>query len=213
MIFIGDLMQNQDNWINKYLLSLDLNLNKIKEIIGLERYQHTLLVAEAALNLARQNKVNLKKTLKAALLHDIAKNKSKKDLKKIIKKSKWKVDELEISIFPVLHAPAGAVIAEKEFAVKDQEVLEAIRFHTLAHPEMGKIAQIIYAADFISKDRNFRGLDEIRDKIEENFENALYLISTHILKHQLKQGNIIHPFSNDFRNKLIRNKSFQRSDL
>ena len=69
---------------------------------------------------------------------------------------------------------------------------------------MGKIAQILYAADFISEDRDFADLNKIRQEIERNFEFGLYLITTHILKYQLEQDNIVHPYSNDFRNKLLK---------
>lgn len=182
----------------------EFDLKRIKKLLGQERYHHTQLVRKKAIKLAKKLDLNLKKVEKAALLHDIAKNKNELELKEIIKNSKWKIDQLELSIKPVLHAPAGAVMAEELFGVKDINILKAIRYHTLGHPEMGKIAQVIYAADFISEDRDFAGLDEIRKKIEIDFEFGLYLITTHIIKYQLKQNNIIHPNSNDLRNKLIK---------
>jgi len=69
---------------------------------------------------------------------------------------------------------------------------------------MGETAQVIYAADFISEDRDFEGLDKIRIEIERDFESGLYLITSHIIKYQLEQDNMIHPYSNDFRNKLLK---------
>ena len=192
--------------LNKENLASNLDLEKIKSLLGDERYQHTKLVLESALKLAEQLGLDLKKAETAALLHDIAKSKSSVELNKILKNSKWEPDQLEGEILPVLHAPAGALLAEEIFGVNDPEILEAIRFHTLGHPEMGKIAQVIYAADFISEDRDFEGLDEIRSKIEMNFYLGLYLITTHIMKYQLERNNFIHPYSNDFRNKLLKEK-------
>jgi predicted HD superfamily hydrolase involved in NAD metabolism len=192
--------------LNKENLASNLDLEKIKSLLGDERYQHTKLVLESALKLAEQLGLDLKKAETAALLHDIAKSKSSVELNKILKNSKWEPDQLEGEILPVLHAPAGALLAEEIFGVNDPEILEAIRFHTLGHPEMGKIAQVIYAADFISEDRDFEGLDEIRSKIEINFYLGLYLITTHIMKYQLERNNFIHPYSNDFRNKLLKEK-------
>ncbi|MFW6229972.1 MAG: bis(5'-nucleosyl)-tetraphosphatase (symmetrical) YqeK, partial [Halanaerobium sp.] len=143
--------------LKKVNLKSDLDLEKIKKLLGKERYQHTKFVLKAALKLAKELKLNLKKVESAALLHDIAKSKSILELKKILRNSRWEPDQLEMEIVPVLHAPAGAVMAEEIFGVSDLEILEAIRFHTLGHPQMGKIAQVIYAADFISEDRNFDG--------------------------------------------------------
>lgn len=181
-----------------------LNLKKIKNILGPKRYQHTKLVYKAALKLAEKLNLNFKKVEIAALLHDIAKNKTAFELKKIIKNSNWELDQLELAITPVLHAPAGAVIASDNFGIEDIEILEAIRYHTLGHPKMGKIAQVIYAADFISDDRDFAGLDRIRLEIEKKFEYGLYLITNKIINYQLKQDQFVHPYSNDFRNKLLR---------
>jgi predicted HD superfamily hydrolase involved in NAD metabolism len=183
---------------------LEVDLEKIKKRLGEKRYKHTLYVLEAASKLAKNLNLNQKKVKTAALLHDIAKSKNPEELKLILKDSRWNVDQMEAAIAPILHAPAGAVIAEKEFGVEDQEVLEAIRYHTLGHPEMGKIAQVIYAADFISEDRQFSTLDEIRKKTERDFELGLYLITTNIIKYQLEQDNFIHPYSNDLRNKLLK---------
>jgi len=190
--------------LKKEEFNSNLDLEKIKKLLGRERYQHTVSVHKAALKIAKKLNLNLKKVEIAALLHDIAKSKNDAELKKIVKNSKWEPDQLELAITPVLHAPAGAVIAEELFGVKDIEVLEAIRYHTLGHPKMGKIAQVIYAADFISEDRDFVGLNEIREKIARDFESGLYLITTHILKYQLERDNMIHPYSNDFRNKLLK---------
>lgn len=190
--------------LNSEELKSDLDLDKIKKILGRERYQHTLFVLKAALKLAKKLNLDLKKVEIAALLHDIAKIKNNEELKEIVMNSKWETDQLELLITPVLHAPAGAVIAEDIFGVRDIKVLEAIRYHTLGHPDMGKIAQVIYAADFISEDRDFDGLDEIREEIVRDFESGLYLITTHILKYQLERDNFIHPYSNDFRNKLLK---------
>jgi predicted HD superfamily hydrolase involved in NAD metabolism len=190
--------------IKKEKLNSDLDLEKIRKILGAKRYQHTAFVLKSALKLAEMLKLDLEKVEIAALLHDIAKNKSNIELKEILQNSKWKPDQLELEINPVLHAPAGAVIAEKTFGITAPDILEAIRFHTLGHPKMGRIAQVIYAADFIAEDRDFAGLDEIRIEIESDFESGLYLITNHIIKYQLERDNFIHPFSNDFRNKLLK---------
>lgn len=190
--------------LKKEEFNSNLDLKKIKKLLGRERYQHTVSVHKAALKIAKKLNLNLKKVEIAALLHDIAKSKNDLELREILKRSKWDLAELELAIAPVLHAPAGAVMAEEIFGVTDPEILAAIRFHTLGHPEMGKIAQVIYAADFISEDRDFAGLDEIRIEIERDFESGLYLIATHILKYQLEKDNLSHPYSNDFRNKLLK---------
>lgn len=197
---------NNDAKIN--ISDLQFDLKKIKNILGNERYQHTKFVVDAAVKFAKQLNVDLKKVVTAALFHDIAKGFSEEKLRYYIRKSNWQLDELENNLISVLHAPAGAAYVKEEFQITDIKILEAIRYHTLGHPEMGKVAHIIYAADFISLDRNFIGLTDIRSVIKNNFYRGLYLITTNIINYQLEQNNLVHPFSNALRNKLLK-----RSDL
>ncbi|MGM0602072.1 MAG: bis(5'-nucleosyl)-tetraphosphatase (symmetrical) YqeK [Bacillota bacterium] len=178
-------------------------IKKIKSRINSERYKHTSGVVETALRLAENKDVNLNKVEKAAYLHDIAKDKSLKEIKELIRESDFVIDELEISIPAVLHAPAGAVIAEKEFAVHDKEILEAIRFHTLGHPDMGLTALIIFAADFIEPHRDFPGVEKIRKIIYNDFNRGIIKICSNMIKYQIETEKIIHPNTVMLRNKFL----------
>lgn len=185
---------------------IPFSIEDLKNELGEERFRHTQAVLEAAISLSEQLSIDLKKAKAAALLHDIAKNKTAAEMKALIADSDWQVDQLELSILPVLHAPAGAVIAEKKYKIKDREILEAIRFHTLGHPQMGKLAQLIYTADFIAEGRDFEGIDQLREAVKLDFKRGLYLIVSRVIEYQLKQDNFIHPYSNNLRNKLIKEK-------
>ncbi|MFW6280803.1 MAG: bis(5'-nucleosyl)-tetraphosphatase (symmetrical) YqeK [Halanaerobium sp.] len=185
----------------------EISLTMLKKRLGKYRYEHTIRVLKAALELAEIYNAEIEKVRKAAVLHDIAKNLEKNKLKKIIKKSNWKIDCLEWSLDSVLHAPAGAEIAKKEFGIDDYDILEAVRYHTLGHPEMGLVAQIIYAADFIEDGRSFEGLKEIQKIVKENLMEGIYLISSNSIKYQLKLDNPIHPYTNNLRNKFLLKRS------
>ena len=63
-------------------------------------------------------------------------------------------------------------MAEKDFGIKDPDILNAIRYHTTGRPEMSRLEQIIFIADYIEPRRDkaknlkalrqaaFRDLDE-----------------------------------------------------
>ena len=55
----------------------------------------------------------------------------------------------------ILHGPVGAWIAEKEFGVTDEDILNAIRYHTTGRAEMCKLEKIIFIADMIEPNRKF----------------------------------------------------------
>ncbi|RCW49776.1 MULTISPECIES: bis(5'-nucleosyl)-tetraphosphatase (symmetrical) YqeK [unclassified Halanaerobium] len=178
-------------------------IKKIKNKMDAERFKHTAGVVESAIKLAEDKAVCVNKVEKAAFLHDIAKNKTLEEMQKLIIESEWKVDKLEMSIPAVLHAPAGAVIAEKEFGVNDKEILSAIRYHTLGHPDMCLTALIIFAADFIEPHRNFPCVEKIREIIFEDFTRGIIEICSSMVQHQLETAKIIHPNTVMLRNRFL----------
>ena len=58
-------------------LNEQFDLKKIKNILGKERYRHTMLVLQAAVKIATNLNIEVEKVEIAALLHDIAKEKKK----------------------------------------------------------------------------------------------------------------------------------------
>ncbi len=187
----------------------EISLDMLKNRLSRSRYEHTLRVLEAALELAEIYDADIGKVKKAAVLHDIAKNLEIEKIKNILRKSTWEIDELEWTLDSVLHAPAGAVIAKTELGIDDYEILEAIRYHTLGHPDMGLTAQIIYAADFIEAGRSFEGLTEIQKIVKENLVEGIYKITSNSIKYHLKLDNPIHSYTNNLRNKFL----IKRSDI
>ena len=119
------------------------------------RFIHTLGVVDTAVQLARRYQEDVKKTEIAALLHDCAKE-----------------------IYPGLqHAPKGAELAKTEYGIEDDEILDAIRWHTTGRPEMTKLDKIIYIADYIEPNRNQApNLDEIRHLAMVDLDECLYTI-------------------------------------
>lgn len=187
----------------------EISLSMLKKKLSKYRYEHTKRVLKAALELAEIYNADIEKVRIAAVLHDIAKNIKINQIKNILGKSKWEIDALEWSLNSVLHAPAGAEIAKLEFGIDDYEILEAIRYHTLGHPDMELTAQIIYAADFIEDGRSFEGLKEIQKIVKNDLVEGIYKISTNSIQYQLKLDNPIHSYTNNLRNKFL----LKRSDI
>ena len=143
----------------------------LKENLNEERYIHTLGTAQCAFELAKKYNLNEDKAYLAGLLHDCAKCFSKEKLLEIIHKN-LNVEECEMLNYKTLHAPVSAYIAEKEFNVKDIEILSAIRWHTLGKLEMSDFEKIIFLADKIepnTRDKDYS--EKIFNMLEE--ENGL----------------------------------------
>lgn len=201
-------------------------LEILKKRIHKKRIRHILEVANTAENIAKNiyknNQGNtdehiimdeglfVNKVRRAALLHDFAKDMSADELYNISNLiiDEWKIDEEELAITQILHAPVSAYLAKHELGIVDNEVLEAIRFHTIGSPEMGKLAQIIFIADFIEPGREFSNARKARIEMEEKgIEATIILICNFTIKYNIDWGRQVHPNTVLLRNAYLRRQT------
>ena len=129
----------------------------LKRELSKERYLHTLGVRDCAVELAKRYNLDVKKAELAGLLHDCAKCKTNDELKEIIDKFLDDVDKNELKNYKTLHAPVGAYYAKEKFNIEDNEILSAIRWHTLGRVNMTMFEKIIFLAE--KKEKNTRDLN------------------------------------------------------
>ncbi|MBR6722000.1 bis(5'-nucleosyl)-tetraphosphatase (symmetrical) YqeK [bacterium] len=120
----------------------------LKENLNEERYEHSLGTADSAKMLAEIYGQDSEKAYVAGLLHDCAKCFSTEKLLEIIE-ANLDIEEAEKENYKTLHAPVSAFIAQTEFGVEDEEILSAIRWHTLGNTNMTVFEKIIFLADKI----------------------------------------------------------------
>lgn len=137
-----------------------------------ERFEHTLGTAECAEELAERFGLDAEKAYLCGLLHDCAKCKPNDELKSMICDCGF-LCEGELENPKTYHAPAGAILAKKEFCeLCDDEILSAIRWHTLGRVDMTDFEKIIFLADKIeTKTRPAELILPIRAVLNE--ENGL----------------------------------------
>lgn len=96
----------------------------------------------------------------------------------------------------LLHGPAGAMLAKKIFGVDDQDILDAICFHSTARPNMTTLEKVLYLADKISYDRTFKRLDPIRDHAKKgDLDAAMRLCLEETFIALNRKGRRPHPLS------------------
>ncbi|MFL6517717.1 MAG: bis(5'-nucleosyl)-tetraphosphatase (symmetrical) YqeK [Bacillus sp. (in: firmicutes)] len=167
-------------------------LKLVKEQLTDHRYQHTLGVMETAITLANKYGGDVKKAELAAIFHDYAKFRPKEEMKGIIASQGFPEDLLQFNS-ELWHAPAGTYLVEKEAGIIDQEVLDAIRYHTSGRPEMTLLEKIIYLADYIEPGRHFPGVDEVRDMAKENLDKALIMAIKNTIIFLMKKNQTVYP--------------------
>lgn len=156
------------------------------------RFEHTLGVAQTAVELARINGMVGGKAYIAGLVHDCAKNLSDGELMEMADISGADAEERKIT--QVLHAPVGAVVARERYGINDQEILNAVRRHTVGGSGMSLLDMIIYVADFIEPGRKpFPGLEEVRDMARRDVRRAALMCAESTGNYQAMRGGSMHP--------------------
>lgn len=187
---------------------IDINdlKSKLKKIDNF-RYKHSCLVKSTAVKLAKKYGADIDKVKIAALLHDYARNYSNEKLIKFVKINKINIDKWEEEIPELLHSPVAAYIAENNFGVKDNEILNAIRYHTIGKPKMSNIEKIIFVADIIEPNRDFPDINLIRNTANINLNKAVILVCDFTIRYNIEQNKIIHPNTLLTRNYLLKGEN------
>ena len=159
-----------------------------------KRQAHSLRVAMLAAKRAVQLQIPEKKAIEAALLHDCGKN--------LDKDSPY----LEGFSLPtafgevpkeVAHQFAGAFVCEKHFGIKDEDVLNAVRYHTSGRPNMSTLEKLIFLADMLEPERNYDCVEILRTLFWQDIDECLKVALFETLKFLEKKGGEVYPLTRE----------------
>lgn len=140
---------------------IDAIIAKISKYEKRKRYIHSLGVMYTAQALAMKYETSLEDAAVAGILHDSAKGMSDEKLLHYCNKHNISISGHEKEAPYLLHGKAGAHIAQKKYGIKEEYILDAIRFHTTGRARMTMLEKIIFTADYIEPGRgHFDGSDE-----------------------------------------------------
>lgn len=178
---------------------------KLKHDIGEKRFEHSLRVAKTAEKMAVKFDVDPKKAFMSGLVHDCAKYNEESYIKKFnIDRAAYPVSSIKD---PVLHAFLGAEVAKKVYNIYDEDILNAIKYHTTGRKAMSDLEKIIFIADAIEPGREFEGIENIREVAYNNLDDALLLLLDSNIVFLINKKALINPLSFEARNYLIEEKN------
>ena len=158
-----------------------------------KRYYHSLCVADEAKRLAEKYGGDSDKAYLAGLLHDITKNAPDEEHLQIFEEFGIILTDIEQNAKKLWHAMSGAEYVKNILGINDPEIIDAIRYHTTAKADMSLLAEILYLADFTSKDRDYEDVDVIRAYVDESLCKAFVYALQYSITDLVNQGRAIHP--------------------
>ena len=168
-----------------------------------KRYHHSLCVAESAVALAQQyGYADVSKAYFAGLLHDITKNASEQQHKAWMRQYGYQPSAIEAGQEKLWHAKTGVLVLEHEFGMTDRELLTAISYHTTARANMTLLEEILYLADFISDDRDYDGVEQMRQAAAQSKQKAMEIALCFTITDLVERRKPVHPDTLDAYNEL-----------
>lgn len=176
----------------------------LKGMLPERRLKHSLNVSKCAVKLSEIYKCDKEKAEIAGLVHDCAKYFTDEQIEDSIKRFNVELDTLEVNNIALSHSVIGSYVAVDIFNIKDEEIINAIKYHTTGKENMSLLEKIIYIADLIEEDRNFPRVEELREltycgKLEE----ALLLSFNNTIKFVIDNNQLIHPRTIKARNYIL----------
>ncbi len=183
---------------------------KLKDMLPERRLRHSLNVAKCAIELSKIYNCDENKAEIAGLIHDCAKYFDNEQVKECVEKYNISLDELEKNNIALSHSTIGAYVAKEEFNINDEDIINAIKYHTTGKENMSLLEKVIYMADLIEEGRNFPGVDELRKlTYEGKLDDAIVLSFNNTIKFVINNNQLIHPRTVEARNYIL--KELQKS--
>ncbi len=158
-----------------------------------KRFKHCERVAETAVEMARIFNADEEKCFLAGILHDYSKYDDLSKMYLTVTRENLDPNLLQYKA-EVLHGPIAAVKMKNKFNITDEEILNAIAYHTSGRKQMGLIEKIIFVADYIEPKREQPGVEGVRDIVfkDNNLDLAIYTITKANVKHLLNKDQTIY---------------------
>lgn len=167
-------------------------VEEVSQVLSERRFKHVLGVEEAAVSLADRYGADEEQISIAALTHDYAKEQSDEEMRDMIISENMDLELLQYGN-NIWHGPVGAILVKKQFDIQNEDILDAIRHHTVGSPSMDLVEQIIYVADFIEPGRSFPGVETAREIAERDLGEAIAFSTIHTIEHLLEKNVKIYP--------------------
>ena len=160
-------------------------------MVRAKRIPHIRGTEEEAVRLAKRWGVDETLARRAAILHDCTKYLELNEQLALCKKYGVELDELEQRAVKLLHSKTGACIAKHIFG-EDEQVYQAIFWHTTGKAGMSMAEKVIYLADYIEPTRDFDGVEPLRKLAYEDIDQALLMGMEMTIDEMKQRGNPIH---------------------
>ena len=175
--------------------TLDFLRTEITKYISGKRLSHSLAVEQEAKCLGQLfslSESDIQRLRAAAILHDITKELTTDNQIRLCQKYGVPVSEDDLASPKIFHSVTGAYYAKEHYPeYVDEDIFNAILYHTTGRPEMTLSEKLIYLADYIEPTRTFDDCVKLRDYFYSEPPSNLHLAKTMLMSFDMTIKNLI----------------------
>lgn len=187
--------------------------NALRNRLVGKRLKHSFGVAETATLLAEIYGLDTSHARVAGLLHDWDKQLSDEELLARVEEFDLKLPKKMLKVPPLLHAPTAAAAVRREFPELPNEVIQAIKHHTVPVKNMADLDKVLYIADKIEPTRPSRDTQKVWDVVGEVSLDELYFLTYQSsLAWMVGRGKPIYPDGFKVYNKMVKRREKARKN-
>lgn len=165
---------------------------RIQEINSKTRYKHCLGVRDEAIKLANLYGADPEKAGLAGLVHDCVKGMEPQQMIDFYKEYNLDIKDITCEEEKLRHAKVGAYYAKLVFGIEDEEIFDAVYYHTTGKPDMPLLTKIIYIADYIEPNRRYDGVNELRNLAYKDLDAAILDGLSFTVKKLVSNNKVLH---------------------
>ena len=167
--------------------------------------QHVERVRGIAREIAAAHGVDADLAELTAAAHDVARHVPGPRLIEEAERLGMEVNAVERAVPVLLHGPVGAGWLSEDGALVDPGVLEGVRWHTTAHPDLAPVGLVVFIADKLDphKARSYPFQSAVREAAMRSLNDGALVFIDGVLRQHLDRRELVHPLSTATRNALL----------
>ncbi|MCI0865006.1 MAG: bis(5'-nucleosyl)-tetraphosphatase (symmetrical) YqeK [Chloroflexi bacterium] len=187
--------------MEKLALQIQSRVNKLPP--GLQA--HINRVSDIARELAPHHGVDPDRAALGMLAHDVARAMPNQELLRHAAEFNLPVTLVERQMPVMLHGPVGAEILQREDGLTEEDLYQAVYWHTTGHPSLDRLGKVVFLADKLDplKISRYPYLPFLRELALEDLDRAILEFLSRETVARATTNEMIHPATVETRNHLL----------
>lgn len=178
-----DCISNKDYRDKNYRKEIE---KYVRSHLSDKRWNHTVNVVFEAEKLCQMYGGDMEKCVTAAIFHDVVKELPNEELNALVRK--FGFDEKYIDSPNLSHGKIAAALLKHEWGIDDEDIINAVSYHTTGRAGMSKTEKIVFIADAIEPTRVYNGVEAIRKATYEDLDRGCLKSLTDTVEHLKEKG-------------------------